>query len=691
MNDIKTLCSFDVFDTLLARRCIYPTDIFDIIEKRFPFKNFKAHRIKAEQTNGLTIDTIYQYFKKITSISDEEVKKLKEFEIQTEINNSYLIMSNYNLVKDGDILISDMYFSSDQIMRILKGIGFQKNVTIYSSSCGKSKYNGTMYKYLKKLYDITLHIGDNPESDIKMASINGIKNRLTNIHKLTPEEEFFVNIDCKDFALLMREFRHTNPYEENSHQFTLFNDQIRFNIPFLIIFSHELNRILLKEKRDTLLFTTRDCCLLKHIFTAIYPHYKTVEFQSSRRIYLNYNQEYKEYLRSIYDDKKCLIVDLNGSFYSARKLFVEVFGKLPRVHIAVYNNYKNPRKFTGLSFSFENYNWGSPIEVFNTDTQGTLIDMKNGEFIRKGLEFDMNDALIYKKCILDFCKFMSVKKIPNFKNLDNLLKIFTLKCCFHPCVKLLFDDQKGLEKININITSMNFLLNNTNTLTGGEKPTLQNTFNVLISSVGGPTLQNMLNSLSPQLLREDCLTVVFIGMSRLPLDYDFSNFKCRIQLFCEETISEFRRYGMRNNYNSLLEKKDFIIHGDETSVYAPNAFNEIRSTIATLDTLHIYKILLSDKTTLPKYGSKIITGDIDMACGVIPYELNKQGRWLERRGGDGAFYEEISRKVKNILFLDKLIYIMKPHQKIVIKQDDPPKNPPKNPPINTLRQLLKLK
>jgi hypothetical protein len=401
-------------------------------------------------------------------------------------------------------------------------------------------------------------------------------------------------------------------------------------------------------------------------------------------MYLNYNEEYKEYLRSVYHDKKCLIVDLNGSFFSGRKVFMEVFGKLPRVHIAVFNNYKNLRKFPGLSFSFENYDHGRSIELFSTDIQGTLIEMKNGEFIRRPLEFVINDALIYKNCILDFCKFMSVKKIPNFKNLDNLLDNFSSKCCFHPSVKFLVKDDEviGLEKININITSMNFLLNNTNRLTGGEKPTLQNTFNVLISSVGGPTLQNMLNSLSPQLLCEDCLTVVFIGMSHLPLDYDFSNFKCRIQLFCEKTISEFRRYGIRNKYSTLLQKRDFIMHADDDNAYTPDAFNNIRSTIKTLDTLHIYNILFTDKTIWPKDTSKIVIGDIDTGSGVIPYELNKQGIWLEKYGGDGAFYQQISKKVKNIAYLDKLIYIMRPHQKIVIKQDGPPKN--------LLRQLLKL-
>ena len=447
MNVTKKVCSFDVFDTLLARRCKNPSDIFNKIEYSFPFKGFKSLRIKSE-TNTLTFDDIYRNFQKLTSLSDEEIEKMKEFEIQTEINNSYLIMSNYNLVKDGDILISDMYLSSEQIMRILKAIGFKKNVTVYSSSCGKSKSNGTLYEHLKKIYNIILHIGDNEHSDIKMASLHKIQSKLTRIHKLTQEEEFFINIGSEDFALLIREFRHQNPYEENSHKFILFNDQARFNIPFLVISSHELNQILLKENRDTLLFTTRDCCLLKHIFNRLYPNYKTITFQASRRIYLNYNEEYKDYLKSIYDDNKCLIVDTNGSFYSGREIFMNVFRKLPRVHLLIYNNYKLAPTFEGLSFSFEDYTWGRSIEIFNTDTVGTLIDMKDKNFIRRPLEFDIIEALIYKDSIINFCEFIRDKHILEFKNLSSLLKLFTLRCCFKPSITIkIKDDFVGLEKL----------------------------------------------------------------------------------------------------------------------------------------------------------------------------------------------------------------------------------------------------
>ena len=153
-NEKKKVNSFDVFDTLIARNVKHPTDIFDIIEKTYPYPNFKKYRIMSEKKRGLTLNTIYDEFKKKCHVSRDIVELLQEFEIQTEINNSSLIMSNVNLVNDGDILISDMYLSSSQILRILKALGFTKNVKIYSSSMGLSKNKGTLYEHLLNEYNI---------------------------------------------------------------------------------------------------------------------------------------------------------------------------------------------------------------------------------------------------------------------------------------------------------------------------------------------------------------------------------------------------------------------------------------------------------------------------------------------------------------------------------------------------------
>jgi len=55
-------CIIDIFDTILARTVEYPT--FDIIEKKFPYKNFKNLRLEAQNLSNddIIIDDGYHYY-----------------------------------------------------------------------------------------------------------------------------------------------------------------------------------------------------------------------------------------------------------------------------------------------------------------------------------------------------------------------------------------------------------------------------------------------------------------------------------------------------------------------------------------------------------------------------------------------------------------------------------------------------
>ena len=258
--NIPSMNSFDVFDTLLARKVSNPCDIFTIIEKTFPYPNFRHYRCYSQSISNGTFDDIYEKFKSIYNITDELCKSLKEFEIETEIKYSYLIDTNCNRVEDGDILISDMYLNAEHIMQILKANGFSKNVKIFVTPNGKG--SGTIWPIIKQEYNIQLHLGDNAHADILMANRAGIKNEHTTIHAINKPEQFFINNNLSNFAFLLREFRHKNPYQINTIEYNLYNDQAEFNIPVLILSSNELYNIMKNENRKTLLLLTRDGCLL---------------------------------------------------------------------------------------------------------------------------------------------------------------------------------------------------------------------------------------------------------------------------------------------------------------------------------------------------------------------------------------------------------------------------------------------
>ena len=396
--------SFDIFDTILARKVNNPEDIFSIIEKQFPFPNFKEYRQNSQNHSNHTIDDIYIKFHELYNIDKEQCDRLKQYEIETEISYSYLIQTNYNRVNDGDILISDMYLKKEDIELILKSIGFQKKVEIFVSPSGKRL--GTIWPIVAEKYSIQLHLGDNEHSDIYMAQKSGLNAELTTLHKLTDVETFFMNNHLSEFALSLREFRHKNPYPIGSLNYNLYNDQAIYNIPLLILVSNTLYKILIDEGRDTLLLLTRDGCLLIHIFKLMYPDITCYSLESSRYIHTYPNQEYKDYLKKMYNHNTCLIFDLYGSFNSGRKLYQELFGVYPRVHLLGF--LKGKTEYDGLTYSSH-----LSAEFFNVDTIGSLITLENGNFIRcPVIEYEIDDALIYKNTVLSFCNFINRNVLP---------------------------------------------------------------------------------------------------------------------------------------------------------------------------------------------------------------------------------------------------------------------------------------
>jgi len=191
------------------------------------------------------------------------------------------------------------------------------------------------------------------------------------------------------------------------------------------------------------------------------------------------------------------------------------------------------------------------------------------------------------------------------------------------------------------------------------------TFNCLIATIGRKTLQNMLNSLSGQLSKDDCLTIVFDGHSSIPY-FDISKFKCKVNQYFEPVALKFAGHGIRNKYKNLLEKRDFILHADDDDIYVDDAFDYLRKNCIDEKTLYI--VLMKNKNNI--YGKIIKMNFIGTPCGIIPYEYNKNATWgcgnytnkdKDKNtgiGGDGLFYEELARKYKdNIIFLNKIIYM----------------------------------
>lgn len=400
--------SWDVFDTLIARTVPHPTDIFSIVEQKFPYTSFKEKRITAERMSNGTIKDIYNQFQKLTGESTAIVEKLRKHELQCEMDNTIPIESNVRKMKPTDILVSDMYLEENDILALLKHNGIETFSKLYVYSGGK--HYGFAWEELKKTYTIVKHTGDNMHSDIHMAEKYGIKGIYTDSYKFTKLETSLLAVDTS-IAQLFRRFRLSNPYCEKSVEFALYNDQINLNIPFLIFVCRKLARILQDERRTTVLFLTRDGCLIIKLFKLLYPQFQAVSFHSSRLINEANNVDYIHYLKQVYNKDTCVLFDLHGSFNSARQMFLTHFNHLPRVFLVTYN-YLAP-EYEGLTYLIKSKS--DIIEDMNADLQGTLCNFIGTRDIRQPLEYKYDLVKVNHTTVEAFCSVLS-KHVSFFTN-----------------------------------------------------------------------------------------------------------------------------------------------------------------------------------------------------------------------------------------------------------------------------------
>jgi FMN phosphatase YigB (HAD superfamily) len=176
--------SFDIFDTLLMRRCLYPRDVFEVMERdcsKDCGKDFAQKRIKAEldlHSKGV-VTKIYDIYKEMGG----------NYSVQTEIEtekkyltprNEMIEILKYSAEQGKDVfLTSDMYFPKEIIREFFEHFGIDvvkpENILV-SCDCGCNKYGG-LYDVLREKCgsDNILHIGDNTEADIISPQKIGIK------------------------------------------------------------------------------------------------------------------------------------------------------------------------------------------------------------------------------------------------------------------------------------------------------------------------------------------------------------------------------------------------------------------------------------------------------------------------------------------------------------------------------------
>ncbi len=212
MDTQKKLISFDVWDTILKRKChpeetkLYTAkyiylkyndklvkeyaDIYKIlirrdeIEEMFVRQKFNLH--EDEEYRILDVFNVLQ--KDIFGCENADEALSKEWirvEVEQEKKVTYInpeILPIFEKYKDLDMCcISDFYMSGEDLKEIIDNLNFPvKFKKIYSSADYLlNKKSGNLYKLAEKELNITpaehIHVGDNEYSDIQVANSIGIE------------------------------------------------------------------------------------------------------------------------------------------------------------------------------------------------------------------------------------------------------------------------------------------------------------------------------------------------------------------------------------------------------------------------------------------------------------------------------------------------------------------------------------
>lgn len=309
----QAINSFDVFDTLITRRCVEPGRVLQKLEQRAGMPGLAAVRIDADRRLGAVskpygLDDIWDEVRRLLALDHATVKQLLSLEVEIEHNEAVPIVENLALVRDGDLLISDTYLSAEIVHSLLRRVGFHCRTAVVTTNDGK--FRGWVWTDLKKGISIGQHFGDNPHSDGQTPTEHGIKAIIYTGARRSPIEQMLAERGYSQLANLIREARLANPYSERSPQHRhLWSMACQLNFPLLLFSSHWLERYARENRVDNICFVSRDCLLWQELFRELFPRRKTTYLFASRLCQFQPSPSYLEYFQSTWHPDS-LIVDL---------------------------------------------------------------------------------------------------------------------------------------------------------------------------------------------------------------------------------------------------------------------------------------------------------------------------------------------------------------------------------------------
>jgi len=415
--------SFDLFDTLIERPVMQPTDLFKMVGKRSGFgSGFTASRVAAERLAGLkkdesydavTLDEIYHQFSDAFGLDNDRAETLKNTELSVEEDYLRARSAGKRLfdtaVSCGKriIITTDTFFENEFLERVLSNNGYFGYERIYSSCDHRlSKRKGRLYdKIIDDLNadgirsDEILHVGDNADVDFHTATEHGILalhlpkavDALIKNGVLSPLfRRIEQSMDNSFLIAFMAQRLFADPYRKYASNSILNEDPANmgtlFYGPLSLIFVKWMLDDAITEKIDKLLFVKRDGYIPHIVYDVLAEHYPSCP--DSEDVYLNRSIMYS--LSSLKDNA---LFYANNNYAPSRRMRVRDYIKY-RMRVTDENEYKE------VSDAFNSYGYAEGDLVHNAFRDVELMNSLD-RYFKKNFSGYAAAAKSYVESVVD--------------------------------------------------------------------------------------------------------------------------------------------------------------------------------------------------------------------------------------------------------------------------------------------------
>lgn len=343
--------SFDFWDTLITRWDRDPKRVFDYVGELAGIPAFRQQRVAAERQArqrraGYQLGDIYEAFAQASGLQPQRCQELMELELEAERQFAQPVRANLDRLGAGDLVISDMYLSAEQMRSIARPyVNLDRHPFLVSPS---GKQQGRVWRKLHQAGIEARHRGDNVVADVVKAAQRDHQVAHVRSTGFSALEGRIENAGLTGLANLMRLQRlgrpgsGTDPEPSSGGVDGLLQVQRRLNLPLLYLVGLELmHRGCRADGPSQLLFCSRDCAYLHGIYRAMVVAQKRFApewgpqsgeglpahtyFFTSRQAKARASKGYRAYSRSVLipakQPRQPLLIDVQGSGRSSHRFF----------------------------------------------------------------------------------------------------------------------------------------------------------------------------------------------------------------------------------------------------------------------------------------------------------------------------------------------------------------------------------